>query len=503
MRPTLAGTLASVGQRHLDRLSAVDAAFLHQEGAATHMHIGGLATFEGPAPSHAELLEHIRGRLHLVPRYRQRLASPPFGLGRQRWIDDPCFNLEYHVRHTALPSPGDELRLHRLAGRIFSQQLDRTKPLWELWMVEGLDGHTRPETVGRSGFAVISKTHHSLVDGVSGVDLMTMLFDVDPRGRDEEPIDPWIPQPTPSAAQLAATSVEDSVRQVAGLPVRAAVALAQPGRSFAQARERAQALGEVLWQGISPAPDTPLNVRIGPHRRVDVVSARLADFKQVKTALGGTVNDVVLAVVAGAVRHWMHGRGMRTADMDMRVVVPVSTRSADQRGALGNQLTQVVAPLPVYLGDPIERLRVVREAMQDVKDSKLAMGAEVIAGMQDFAPPTLLAQASRLNFSSRFFNLLVTNIPGPQFPLYLLGRELRAVFPLAFLAGDRALAVAVMSYNGGVHFGLIADLDEMPDLDAVAEGIHKSLDEYLELSAGPDSPTRPGPQRVAGSGAGR
>jgi WS/DGAT/MGAT family acyltransferase len=213
----------------------------------------------------------------------------------------------------------------------------------------------------------------------------------------------------------------------------------------------------------------------------------------------------VLAVVAGAIRAWLHGRGMRTGGMDMRVCVPVSTRSADQRGALGNRLTQVVVPLPIYLGDPLERLRVVREAMRDVKDSKLAMGAEVIAGMQDFAPPTLLAQASRLNFSSRFFNLLVTNIPGPQFPLYLLGRELRTVHPLAFLAGDRALAVAVMSYNGGVHFGLIADLDAMPDLDAVADGIRQSVAEYVQLATPPrpDGSRKAGPQRVAGTGAGR
>src|SRR4051812_33259065 len=497
MRATLAGTLARVGQQHLDRLSAVDAAFLHQEGPTTHMHIGGLATFEGPAPSHAELLEPIRGRLPLVRRYRQRLAAPPAGLGRQRWVDDPRFNLEYHVRHTALPSPGDEQRLHRLAARIFSQRLDRTKPLWELWMVEGLDD---------GGFAVISKTHHALVDGVSGVDLMTMLFDLDARGRAAEPAGPWVPRPSPSDAQLAATAGRASGRQGAGPPMRAAAALSEPGRAVTQARETAGALGQVLWQGFSPAPDTPLNVRIGPHRRIDVVSASLDDFKLVKRELGGTVNDVVLAVVAGALRHWMHERGMQTDEMDMRVCVPVSTRSADERGALGNRLTQVVAPLPVYISDPLERLRAVREAMSDVKDSKLAMGAEVIAGMQDFAPPTLLAQASRLNFSSRFFNLLVTNIPGPQFPLYLLGRELRAVYPLAFLAGDRALAIAVMSYNGGVNFGLIADLDAMGDLDVVAEGIASSLAEYVALAgpAGqPDGPRRAGPQRVAGAAAGR
>jgi WS/DGAT/MGAT family acyltransferase len=461
------------------------------------MHIGALVRAGGAAPPYEEFLDSIRGRLHLVPRYRQRLATPPLSLGRQRWIDEPRFNLEYHVRHTALPSPGDEQRLHRLAARIFSQRLDRTKPLWELWMVEGLED---------GGFAVISKTHHALVDGVSGVDLMTMLFDLDAEGRAVEADEPWVPQPAPSDAQLAATAVEDSVRRVVGLPVRAAAALSQPGRALDNARERAGALLEVLWQGFSPAPDTPLNVRIGPHRRIEVVTASLEDFKTIKRELGGTVNDVVLAVVAGAVRSWMHSRGLRTGDMDMRVCVPVSTRSADERGALGNQLTQIVAPLPVYLGDPLQRLRVVREAMGDVKDSKLAMGAEVIAGMQDFAPPTLLAQASRLNFASRFFNLLVTNIPGPQFPLYLLGRELRAVFPVAFLAGDRALAVAVMSYNGGVNFGLIADLDAMADLDAVADGIRSSLAEYLELAGPPQRPDGPRPvrpQRVAGSGAGR
>jgi WS/DGAT/MGAT family acyltransferase len=486
----------AVAQQHLDRLSAVDAAFLHQEGSTTHMHIGGIALFEGEPPSHAELIEHIRGRLHLVPRYRQRLATPPLGLGRQRWVDEPRLHLEYHVRHTALPAPGDDERLHRLAARIFSQQLDRTKPLWELWMVEGMAGHR---------FALISKTHHALVDGVAGVDLMTMLFDVDAGGHELTP-ERWTPTPSPSAAQLAATAVQDSARQAALLPLRAVAALAQPGRALAEARERAAALGEVLWQGLTPAPDTPLNVRIGPHRRVVVLEAPLADFKTIKAALGGTVNDVLLAVVAGGIRSWMHGRGLRTEGLDMRVCVPVSTRSTEPGagGALGNQLTQVVAPLPVYLADPAERLRVVREAMRDVKDSRMAMGAEVIAGMQDFAPPTLLAQASRLNFSSRFFNLLVTNIPGPQFPLFLLGRRLQAVFPLAFLAGDRALAIAVMSYDGGVSFGLIADFDSMPDVGAVADGIRASLAEYLVLAGKPKRPGgAPGRQRAgAGRGAG-
>jgi WS/DGAT/MGAT family acyltransferase len=467
------GILLFVGQEHLDRLSAVDAAFLHQEGSSTHMHIGALALFEGDAPAHDELLEHIRCRLHLVPRYRQRIAEAPLRLGRQRWIDDPRFNLEYHVRHTALPHPGSPAQLRRLAARIFSQRLDRTKPLWELWMVEGLDS---------ARFAVISKTHHALVDGVAGVDLMTMLFDVDADGRDvDTPV--WIPQPSPSPAVLAATALQDTVSRAATIPLRAAGALTRPTQTADELREAGEAIGEVVRRGWSAAPDTPLNVRIGPHRRVATVEAQLADLKKIKSALGGTVNDVVLAVSAGAVRHWLHGRGIRTEGMDMRVCVPMSTRASDASGSLGNRITQVVVPLPVYLADPLERLRVVREAMQDVKESKLAAGAEMIAGMQDFAPPTILAQASRLNFSSRFFNLLVTNVPGPQFPLYLLGRELSSVFPVAFLAGDRALAIAVMSYNGGVDFGLIADLDSMPDLDAVADGLERSIEELLELSA--------------------
>ncbi|MCW2990436.1 MAG: wax ester/triacylglycerol synthase family O-acyltransferase [Solirubrobacterales bacterium] len=473
-----------MAQEHLDRLSAVDAAFLHQEGSATHMHIGGLALFAGEAPTHGELLEHIRGRLHLVPRYRQRIAPAPLKLGRQRWIDDPRFNLEYHVRHSALPAPGNQEQLHRLAARIFSQRLDRTKPLWELWMVEGL---------ASDGFALISKTHHSLVDGVSGVDLMTTLFDLDPRGTDLGPPPPWVPSPSPSEAQLAATALQDTVGRAATLPLRAAASLVRPARALQEAREAGSALGEVLARGMSAAPDTPLNVRIGPHRRIATVEARLDDLKAIKSALGGTVNDVVLAVSAGAVRRWLHERGLRTEGMDMRVCVPMSTRSKDDAGALGNQITQVVVPFPVYLGDPLERLRVVSEAMRDVKESNLAAGAEMIAGMQDFAPPTLLAQASRMNFSARFFNLLVTNVPGPQVPLYVLGKRLRAVFPLAFLAGERALAIAVMSYDGGVNFGLIADLDSMPDLDTVSDGIERSIAEYLELSE------RRGATRVAGN----
>src|SRR4051794_10268807 len=470
-----------VPQQHLDRLSAVDAAFLHQESPTTQMHIGGVIVLEGPPPPFVELRDHVRSRLPLVPRYRQKLAAPPLGLGRQRWIDDPAFNLDYHLRHTALPRPGGDDELRRLVGRLFAQRLDRTKPLWELWYVEGLTG-------GRT--ALISKPHHALVDGISGVDLATVLFDLEPEPRAVEGGDRWQPRPEPTGAELAAASLRNAVR----LPFRAVEGLGRVPNELAEAREAIEGLGEVFWAGLNPPPDTPLNARIGSHRRFEVAAARLEDFKTIKDKFGGTVNDVVLGVVAGALQRWFHARGLRTEGLELRAAVPVSVRTADERGALGNRLTQVVAPLPVGLRDPLARLQRVREAMADVKESKQALGAQVIAGAQEFAPPTLLAQASRMNFSTRFFNVLVTNVPGPQVPLYVLGRRIESVFPVPFLAGDRALAIAVMSYDGGMGFGLLGDMDAMADLVIVAKGIDDALAELLALARG-EEPPKPKPAR--------
>ena len=470
-----------MAQQHLDRLSAVDAGFLHQESGATHMHIGAVAIFEGPAPSHPEFLAHIRSRLPLVPRYRQKLAAPPLGLGRQRWIDDPTFNLDYHVRRSALPAPGDEERLRQFAGRIFSQSLDRTKPLWEMYVVEGLAGDR---------FALVSKTHHALVDGISGVDLMTMLFDVTKAPR-AVPGDDWVPRPEPSPAELTAASLLGAAGTAATLPLRATAALARPGDVIEDVTETVEGVSEVARALLlDPAPRSPLNVPIGPHRRIAFVPARLDDMKAIKDALGGTVNDVVLAVVAGALRRLYEFRGEPTDDVSLRVQVPVSTRSRDEHGAFGNRVTQMIAPLPIGVADPVARLAIVRRSMEGLKESKQALGAATIAEMQDFAPPTILAQASRLNFNNRMFNLLVTNVPGPQLPLYALGRELLAVFPVAFLAGDRALAVAIMSYNGGMNFGLLGDYDTLPDIDVVVAGIEDALSELLAAAAPARSPRR-------------
>jgi diacylglycerol O-acyltransferase / wax synthase len=460
-------------QGHKERLTAIDASFLHQEKQASHMHVGALVIFEGPAPEPDDFRAHLESRLRLVPRYRQKLAVPRLEMGRPFWVDDPSFNLDYHVRDSALPKPGSDEQLRHLVGRIFSQRLDRSKPLWELWVVQGLEG-------GR--FALISKTHHALVDGVAGVDIATVLFDLSPVPGELPDDDGWEPQPEPSDTELVAEGVKGLLRTPFSLAGKAVEAAQRPGDTLGRAREAAEGLGEVVWAGLNPAPDVPLNVEIGPHRRVWWVESRLADFKEIKNALGGTVNDAVLTVVSGALGRWLRDRGVRTEGLELRALVPVSIRPADERGTLGNRIAAMRGPLPVYVEDPVERHSIVRQGMGSLKESKQALGAEVIAGLQDFAPPTLLAQASRLNFSTRLFNLIVTNVPGPQFPLYILGREMERIVPIAFLPENHALAIAIMSYNGKVDFGLLGDYDAMPDLDVLGGYLEDSLAEVLKAA---------------------
>jgi WS/DGAT/MGAT family acyltransferase len=441
------------------------------------MHIGGVLAFEGPPPPFEDFLDHIRSRLHLVPRYRQKLAMPPLESGHPLWVDDPCFNLEFHVRHTALPKPGTEEQLLRMVARIHSQPLDRSKPLWENWLVEGLEG-------GR--FAIISKTHHALVDGISGVDLATVLFDAQPEPAPASTdLEPWQPNPEPSAAELILAGVRGMVGAAAGLATRAlTIATAGPGETLTRLRDTLEGVGEIAWAALNPAPETSLNVEIGPHRRYLIVRQRLDDYKQVKNALGGTVNDVVLTVVSGALARWLRSRGIRTEGLEMRALVPVSVRTQDEHGTLGNRLTAMRAPLPVYIRDPVARLRFVKKAMDGLKESKQAVGAATLAAVTDLSPPTILAQASRLNFSTRLFNLIVTNIPGPQMPLYLLGHELEDLFPIAFLPKNHGLAVAMMSYNGRLEYGLLADWDALPDLEVIVDGIEEALEELLEAARG-------------------
>jgi WS/DGAT/MGAT family acyltransferase len=438
------------------------------------MHVGGLTILEGPPPAIEDFLEQIRQRLHLVPRYRHKLAHTALDSGRPVWIDDPSFNLAYHVRHTALPLPGDWQQLCDLTARIFSQGLDRSKPLWEMWLIEGLQDDR---------CALISKTHHALIDGISGVDLATVLFDLSP---EPAPVKhsgrAWQPHREPGTVELLLTGLRAAVKASVELASGAIDALAHPDQALARAREAAEGIGEIVWAGLNPAPVTPLNVDIGPHRRFVGLANRLEDFKLIKNAFGGTVNDVVLTVVTGALRTYLISHGIRTEGMELRALVPVSVRGQDEHHQLGNRIVVMRGPLPVYIADPIARLRFVKHAMDGLKESKQALGAEVIAGVQNFAPPTILAQASRLNFSTRLFNLIVTNVPGPQFPLYVLGREILAAYPVAFLPQHHALAIAIMSYNGQMNFGLLGDFDALADIDVIAQSIADELDTLVALA---------------------
>lgn len=458
---------------HLDRLTAVDASFLTNESSSSHMHVGAILIFEGPPPKYVDLVEHVRGRLKQVPRFRQKLVVPPLEAGRPLWADDVNFNLTYHIRHTALPAPGGEAQLKRLAGRIFSQQLDRSKPLWEMWLAQGLE---------RDRFAILTKTHHAMVDGISGVDIGTVLFDFEPVP-DPAPVDDdWIPAPEPSTTQLVARGIADAVAAPVQLAERAVEAVRSPETTARKAVEALEGLSEIVSAFADPAPDVPLNQEIGPHRRYVWARSDLSTFKAIKDALGGTVNDVVLAVVTGSLRNWLQGRGVRTEGLELRALVPVSIRTEDERGNLGNRIALMRGPLPVYVEDPVRRLRVISQEMEGLKRSKQALGAEVISRFNDFAPPTLLAQASRINFSTRLFNTIVTNVPGPQLPLYVLGREMEEVFPVAFLPENHALAVAIMSYNGKIGFGLLADYDSMEDVELIGDGINESLAELAEAA---------------------
>ncbi len=458
-------------QDHLDPLSALDAAFLFQERPNAHMHIGGVAIFEGPPPEWDDFLEHVRTRLDRVPRYRQKLAEPPLGLGRPRWIDDPSFNLEYHVLHKALPSPGDESALRRLIARIYSQRLDRAKPLWELLLIEGLEDDR---------FALLTKTHHSVVDGISGVDITAALFDITQNtARARARLRTWVARPEPSAAELAAMSVNGTLRDVE----RAAAARRRHARrppapaprraERERGRDDGAAPGPAVPAQRQDRPAPPRGVRPQRPRGVQAGQGRLRRHRQRRRARRHRGRDPPLDARARA-----QDRGHRPARRRPRL----HARRRRPRARSATSSRSSIAPLPVDIADPVARLRIVQDAMTGLKESRQALGAELIAGAQDFAPPTILAQTTRLNFSTRAYNVLVTNIPGPQMPLYLMGRQLEEIYPLAFLAGDRAVAVAVMSYNGFVGFGLIGDYDALEDIDVLADGFTGSLAEYLKLA---------------------
>jgi len=467
----------------MDRLTGLDASFLHLERDGAHMHVASTIIFDGPAPSYEEFREHLEARLHLVPKFRQKLAFVPYGQGRPVWVDDPHLNLDYHVRHTALPEPGSEEQLRNFAARAFSQGLDRSKPLWELWLVDGLEG-------GR--FAIVTKSHHCLVDGVSGADITAILYDTSPDPAPMPSSPPWSARPVPSDSELLAGALIERATQPTEL-VRGLRALVRgPRQALAAVRDAVEAAGSIAGRGLS-APDSPLNREIGPHRRFAWVRAGLPQLRRIKAAHGGTVNDVILSIVAGGLGRHLRALGHPTGDLELIAMVPVSVRSEEAHGALGNQVSAMMAPLPVWCEDPVERLHLMSERMGDLKHSKQAVGANLLSELSDFAPTTIASQAARLQSRQRFFNLVVTNVPGPQFPLYVLGRQMRDLFPMVPLAKNQGVCVGIMSYDGGINFGLIGDYEVMQTLDEFADDLQHAMDELIATVGEPEPEAKPEP----------
>jgi diacylglycerol O-acyltransferase len=461
-----------------ERLSAMDSSFLHFEGANTHMHVGGTVIFDAGPLLTAEggvdiqrIHAHIASRLHVVPRYRQRLAYVPIE-STPVWVDDTDFNLKYHIRHTSLPRPGTARQLKRLCGQLMSQPLDRRKPLWELWIVEGLQG-------GR--FALIGKTHHCMVDGISSVDLLTALLRPAPDETIEE-APTWTPRRAPSAWQL----LRDAVARHAGTSVKFLQgledALQEPEAASERLVENLGAVLETINAGLQPATATPFNQPLGPHRRFDWLAIDLADVKAVKNQLGGTVNDVVLATVAGAVRRFLQHRRIKPDTVPYRVAIPVSTRPPEEYGTMGNRVAAWLIDLPIEERDPRRRLAAVRAATAALKESKQAQGFETLLQLAEWTGSVPLAAGARLATWMQPFNLVVSNVPGPQLPLYLLGAQVLKGYPLVPLFEHQCLGVAVLSYMGELCWGVNADWDRIPDLKVFIAAIRRSFEELCEAA---------------------
>ena len=462
----------------VERLSPLDASFLQIEDGVSHMHIASVATFEGPEPPFGEILAMIEAKLPLVPRYRQVVRTVPLELGRPVWVDDPHFNIEYHVRHTALPAPGGEEELRKLVGRVMSQALDRSKPLWEIWVVEGLEDDQ---------WAMLSKTHHAIVDGVGGTDLLAVVMDTSKDAVRPDVVG-WHPEPAPTAPQMVVAALtallESPYEQLLALRAAAGV----PRQALRQLEDVARGLSAMAGL-VRPTPASTLNGPIGPHRRYAWASTSVDDIKAVRKSLGGTFNDVVLAAITNGFRELLLSRG-ESVDRVVRSLVPVSVRPRDQSGrAVGdgtfdNKVSAMFAELPVGVADPPGRLRAVTAQMDGLKESKQAVAGEALTSLSGFAPPVLLALGVRLStfIASHNLNTVTTNVPGPQMPLYVVGRQMLKAYPYVPLAGQIRVGVAIFSYNGQVNFGVTGDYDTAPDLDVLCTGIEEGLQQLLKLS---------------------
>lgn len=458
----------------MDRLSPLDASFLHIEDDVNLMHIGSVSVFEGPPPDYAQLCDMIASRLELVPRYRQRVRHVPFDLARPVWAPDPHFSLDYHVRHTALPAPGGRDQLRALVGRVMAQRLDLTKPLWEVWMAEGLEeGH----------WALISKAHHALVDGISGTDLLAVLLDSTATPPSPPPVDdppPTAPGEEPSNLRL----VREAAVDFALSPIeqwRVARSLARRPRRLARGAVGTARGLAAMSSMVRPRAPSVLVGPIGPHRRYAWTQTTLDGVRTVRTGLGGSVNDVVLAAVTQGLRDLLVAHGEEVAGRRVRTLVPVSVRRSDERGTYNNRVSAVFAELPVGEDDPVARLAAIREQMAALKQSGQAVAAESLTSMSGFAPAMLLALGTRVAFRtarrvSRFaVETVATNVPGPQQPLYALGRRMLTAYPYVPIASPLRVGVAVFSYDGQITFGVTGDRDGVPDVQVVTEGIEQGI----------------------------
>ena len=462
-----------------DRLSPLDVSFLYLEEATTPMHVGSVSLFEIPAEGfdHERLVALIRERIPLVPRFRQRIRWVPGHLANPVWADDETFDVTYHVRRSALPRPGTDEQLRELVARVQSRRLDRDRPLWEMYLVEGLQDNR---------FAVITKTHHAMVDGLSAVDIGQVILDVTPEPRDSPP-DTWLPASDPSSLELVTGAVIDNMRRPSAMidTVRTGVSDVRT-----TARRTVGAVAGILAltrTAARSAPLTPLNTPIGEQRRYGMAATSLDDYKRIRKAHAPdatiTVNDVVLAVVAGALRAWLLTRGEPAKpSSSVRAMVPVSIRSPEQAGTLGNRISSFFVDLPIGEPNAVMRLHQVSYAMRAHKESGQAVGADLIAGLAGFAPPTMHALSAQMgsSFSQRMFNTIVTNVPGPQFPLYAAGARMLATYPVVPLVKNQAVSIGLTSYDGGVYYGLNADRDAMADVDVLAQCIQDSMAELLD-----------------------
>jgi diacylglycerol O-acyltransferase len=460
----------------MDRLNPLDALFIDAEDQDPHtsMAIASIAVFEGPAPSQEEFRAHLAGRLPLVPRYRHKLRTVPFRLGRPVWVEDPDFDLRYHARRTALPAPGGDEQLCDLMGRVMSQRLDRDHPLWEYWLVEGLSADR---------WALISKIHHCMVDGVSATDLYRVIFDFTPESTPPVADDRSVGA-EPSGLQLAAQAAVDMVL----MPLRETATLtrsmaASPEGALRQATETVRAAAKLapsLW----PAPGSSLSGNIGKQRRHTMARASLDDVKTIKRKLGGTVNDVVLAAISGGFRELLLARGEEPHARTVPSLVPVSTRAAGEEGIYENRVSAVVANLPVHIADPAERLAAVRAELSALKMSQEAVLGEELITLGRYSPFPLISRGVRLAFSlpQREIVTVTTNVPGPGQPLYGLGRRLEEIIPYVPIATTVRTGIAIFSYNGSLVFGITGDLAANPDLDVLAHGIEKGIAELLRVA---------------------